>query len=170
MTESEQSVLLSPDDVAVLRSQKVGLGCMFLIAAALIVGGILLTLRFPVPIVTIIYAIAALAFFVLLLIGKRVNNSEIEKDISGGKKTIIIAKIEDKRIESSEVKRGPRQGEINSKYFMKVKGREYPMGESAYLTIKEGEFVEIQEGPVSKKIISQKWLKSDGTSEPLPDK
>lgn len=170
MTESDQTAFLTPDDISALRSEKLGFGCLIILIVFLFIGGVILFLRFPLFLLSLLYVILSILLIGVYLLLKWSNNSDIEKDITGGKKRVIIAPIENKRIVSSEIRRGSRRGEITSKYYIKVKGREYPMSESAYLTIKAEEFVEIQEGPVSKQVIIQKWLKKDGTSELVPDK
>ena len=76
-----------------------------------------------------------------------------------------MAPIESKRIESSEIKSGRRQGEIDSRYYMTIRGVEYDMNESEYLEIRQGEFIEIHVAPLSKTVLQQKWLRGDGTSQ-----
>lgn len=166
MTESEQSAMLSPEDVAKLQTEKAPFGCMIiLIAALLIVVAMLAIFWNSSPVWLAAYVLVSSAVFVFYFIYRKRTNGLIDQDIWTGRKNVIIAPIESKRIESSEITSGRRQGEISSKYYMTIRGTEYDMNESEYLKIRQGEFIEINVAPLSKTIIRQKWLRADGTSE-----
>jgi hypothetical protein len=167
MTESEQNAALSPDDMAKLREGKFGMGCLALLLVAMFIIGLAILLIIPVPILLLLYAVLCVGVTILFFVVRSRTNGAIEQDITGGQKRVIVGPIEKKRIAASEVRRGVNRGSIKSKYYMIIKAREYWMSEEAYLRIRAGEFIEIEEGPVSKKVISQRWMKEDGTSEAL---
>ena len=81
------------------------------------------------------------------------------------RKTIIVAPIQSKRVESSEITKGRDKGGVALKYFMTIRGTEYDMTEHRYLTIKEGEFMELHQAPNSKIIVRQRWLKENGQED-----
>lgn len=158
--------MLSPEDVSKLQTEKAPVGCLIvLVIALLIVGAVVGVFLNSSPIWLAGYALVAAAMFVGYFIFRKKTNGLIDQDIWAGRKDVIIAPIESKRIESSEVMRGRRQGQIDSKYFMTVGGIEYDMNESEYLEIRKGEFVEIHVAPLSKTVLQQKWLRAEGTSE-----
>lgn len=157
--------MLGPEDVAKLQTEKVTLGCTILLIFPLLIIGVglavFVNLWLPAMAVYTLIALAIVAFYFFY---RKKTNAEIDQDIITGRKNIIIAPIQDKRIASSEVKSGYRRGEIKSKYYMTIRGVEYPMNESDYLNIRVGEFLETHVAPLSKTVFLQKWLKEDGTS------
>ena len=166
LTESEQAAMLEPKDVAKLQTDKAPIGCLVILVVALMIGGAGVGMFLDSSLLWVAgYAVIAAAIFVGYFIYRKKTNGLIDQDIWKGRKNVIIAPIESKRIESSEVTSGRRQGQIDSKYHMTIRGVEYAMNESAYLEIRQGEFVEIQIAPLSKTILSQKWLRVDGTSQ-----
>ena len=112
-----------------------------------------------------IFILLALSVSGFLFNFAKKQNTLIDQDILGGRKNIIIAPIQSKRIDSSEITHGREKGGISSKYYMTIKGREYDMTERQYLMIKVGEFMEIHEAPLSKTILKQRWLKEDESDE-----
>lgn len=157
--------MLSPEDVAKLQTEKQPFGCLIILIAALLgVGGLLAMFLSSAPIWIAAYVLAATAVFILYFNYRRRTNSLIDQDVWQGRKTIIVAPIESKRSESTEIKSGRRRGEMSLRYFMTVKGVEYKMNEPEYLEIRQGEFIELHIAPLSKAVISQRWLREDGTS------
>lgn len=166
MTESERLSVLEPEDVAKLQTEKAPAGCLIILIAALVIVDALLASFWNSSAVWLAaYFLVSSAFFVFYFMFRKKTNGLIDQDILAGRKNVITGPIESKRIDSSEITRGRRQGEISSKYYMTIRGIEYDMNESEYLDIRQGEFIELHIAPVSKTVLQQKWLKGDGTSE-----
>ena len=166
MTESEQLAMLSPEDVAKLQTEKAPVGCLLILIAVLLIGGVLVGLFLDSSLVWVAgYAVISVAVFVGYFFFRKKANGLVDQDILASRKNVIIAPIESKRIESSEIRRGSRRGEITSSYYMTIRGVEYDMNESEYLEIRQGEFIEMHIAPISKTVLQQKWLRADGTSE-----
>lgn len=166
MTESEQSAMLLPEDLAKLQTNKAPFGCLVILIIFLLAGAVPVIIFLNFSLVWLAgYTLISAAIFVGYFIFRKKTNGLIDQDIWTGQKSVIIAPIESKRIESSEVTSGRRQGQIDSKYYMTIRGIEYDMNESEYLEIRQGEFIEMQIAPMSKTILSQKWLRADGTSQ-----
>lgn len=156
--------MLSPEDVAKLQTEKAPIGCLIILIVLLLIGGAAVGMFLNSSLIWVAgYGLIAAAIFVGYFIFRKKTNGQIDEDIWKGRKNVIIAPIESKRIESSEVMRGRRQGQIDSKYYMTIRGVEYDMNESEYLEIRQGEFVEIHLAPLSKTVLQQKWLRTDGT-------
>jgi len=157
--------MLSPDDVAKLQTNKAPVGCLIILIAALLLGGVMVGLFLDSSLVWLAgYALISIAIFVGYFIFRKKTNGLIDQDIWAGRKNMIIAPIESKRIDSSEILSGRRKGEISSNYYMTIRSAEYEMNESDYLEIRQGEFIEIHIAPMSKTVLHQKWLRADGTS------
>lgn len=164
MTVSEQQAMLSPEEVAKLQMNKAPIGCLIILIIALVIGGAAVGIFFNSSLVLVAaYVIISAAIFIGYFLFRKKTNSLIDQDISAARKNVIIAPIESKRIDASEITSGRRQGQIRSKYYMIVKGTEYEMNESAYLNIRQGEFIETHIAPKSQTILQQKWLQADGT-------
>ncbi|MBK7932074.1 MAG: hypothetical protein KA956_10675 [Pyrinomonadaceae bacterium] len=165
MTESEQQAMLTVEDVAALRAEKQPVGCLVTLIPVLLIAIVLLAFFVnPSPVWIAGYVVISLAVFALYFSFHMKTNRIIDQDIAVGRKNVIIAPIQDKRIESTESKSGRTRGEISSKYYMTIRGVEYSMSEPEYLQIRQGEFMEIHVAPLSKVVIAQKWLKADGSS------
>lgn len=168
MTELEQIAELSPEDIAKLREERAGkviYGGLIFLTAALLIFAFLLANYLNSLIFMAIFILLALSVSGFLFNFAKKMNTLIDQDILGGRKNIIIAPIQSKRIDSSEITHGREKGGISSKYYMTIKGREYDMTERRYLMIKVGEFMEIHEAPLSKTILKQRWLKEDDSDE-----
>ena len=173
MTKSEELVELTADDIAKIKAEKMGNGCLWVagVPAALISLFCLYSINWSsdyfMQSIWIPAAVVIISFLLLTAIYKFVKNNDakIDKDLTDGRKKVIIAPITNKRIKSSEITRGREKGGISSKYFMTIAGRDYPMTEHKYLTIPVGEFMEMHLAPTSKTVLQEKWLKKDGTVE-----
>jgi hypothetical protein len=168
MLESETTAELTAEDIAKLNEQRVTRGCLWILAvpAVLIFLFFLFTLNwstFPVNSALIIAATIFIPLLILtpLYIFIKKRDRQIDADIAGGRKKIIVAPIAGKRIESSDITSGRNKGGVSMKYFMTVAGREYPMTEHKYLKIPVGEFMEIHLAPVSETVVRERWLKQD---------
>jgi len=177
MRESETIAELTAEDIAKLNEERITRGCLWVVAvpAALIFLFFLFTLRWSyapwqsaqVLSITIIIPLLILVPLYLFI---RNRDRQIDQDIIGGQKKIIIGPITDKRIESSEITSGRNKGGVSMKYFMTVAGVEYPMTEHKYSTIPIDDFMEIHVAPVSKTVLRERWLKQDGLVEEVKDK
>ena len=173
MTQSETLIALTKDDVTKIKAQKMGNGCLWVVA----VPALLIFLFFLFATnwnsdylsesVWIFAAAIGISLLILIPLYKflKKNDADIDKDIAGGRKKVIVAPITSKRIDSSEITRGREKGGITSNYFMTIAGIEYPMTERKYLLIPVGEFMELHQAPISKILLKEKWLKQDGTIE-----
>ena len=165
MTISEEPGALTADDIAKIKAEKMGNGCLWVVAvpAFLIFLFFLFASRWSYDDLTksVLTLVAAAGIPLLLLIPLykfiKKKDAQIDKDIVGGRKKIIIASITNKRIDSSEITRGRNKGGISSNYFMTIGDIEYPMTERKYLLIPVGEFMEIHQAPASKIIIKEKF-------------
>ena len=158
--------MLSAEDVAKLQTEKAPVGCLIILIVLLLMGGGAVGVFLNSSLIWVaVYGLVAAAIFVGYFIFRKKTNGLIDQDIWAGRKDVIMAPIESKRIESSEIKSGRRQGEIDSRYYMTIRGVEYDMNESEYLEIRQGEFIEIHVAPLSKTVLQQKWLRGDGTSQ-----
>ncbi|MDQ3798838.1 MAG: hypothetical protein M3384_05265 [Acidobacteriota bacterium] len=173
MTKSETLAELTADDITKLKGEKMGNGCLWVVAvpAFLISLFFLFVSRWSYDYLTesILKLVAAAGIPLLLLIPLykfiKKKDTEIDADIAGGQKKVIIAPITNKRIESSDITSGKEKGGISSKYFMTIAEKEYPMAERKYLMIPVGEFMEIHQAPNSGIILKERWLKQDGAVE-----
>ena len=174
MTESETLAPLTSDDIAKIKAEKMGNGCLWVVAVPALLVFLFFVIRFvwiydyltmsSVLTPAVILGISLLILFPLYNFIKK-KDAQIARDIAAGQKKVIVAPITDKRIDSSEITSGRDKGGITSNYFMTVAGIEYPMSERKYLLIPVGEFMEIHQAPVSKIVLKEIWLKKDGTVE-----
>lgn len=170
MTKSEEMVELTADDITKIKAEKMGYGCLWVVAVPVFLVFLFFLITFNWNYIfstdsLLIIAVMVILFLILFALYKFIKkkDTEIDKDIIAGKKKIIIAPITNKRIESSDITRGRNKGGISSEYFMTIADIEYPMAERKYLMIPVGEFMEIHQAPTSKIIIKERWLKQDGT-------
>ncbi len=172
METSEKLAELTAEDIAKIKNESMGFGC--LTAAA--VPALLIVLAFSfvtgldfgsVQAVLLFGIVVGIPILLLILLYKFIKKKkkQVEKDLAGGQKKIIIAPITNKRIKSSDITSGRNKGGIESEYFMTIAGRDYPMTEHKYLKIPVGEFMEIHLAPASKIVLRERWLKKDGTFE-----
>lgn len=168
MTESLEIAELAPEDVTKLQEElggKTTYGCLIFITAILLILGFFLGNLLNSLMLMAIFLVVALAISGGIFYFLRQKNAQISEDIWRGRKNVIIAPIQSKRVDSSEITHGRNRGSISSKYFMTLRGKEYDMTERRYLTIKVGEFMELHVAPLSGTILKQRWLKEDGTEE-----
>lgn len=170
--ESEQIAELTTDDIAKLKDEKLSYGCVIFLIAVLLIGGLFLAYIVNLPIkgangliIMGVYILLSIAIFWFSFTTIKRKNELIDQDILGMKKKIIVAPIQSKRIESSEITTGRDKGGVELKYFMTIRGEEYDMTERRYLMIKVGEFMELHQAPNSKIIVRQIWLKEDSQEE-----
>jgi len=166
MEKSIQTVELTQEDITKLKGSKAGNGCLFVLIFFLVASVVVYILNIYsitilLPVIVVLLLLIAVAYYV------KKKDSLIDKDLQEGQKKIIIAPIQNKNIKTSDVTTGRRKGEIDSKYSMTINGKKYEMSEGDYLTIKNGEFLEIHEAPHSGVVIKGSWLKEDGTSVEL---
>lgn len=170
MSQSEQLVPLSPTEIALLRSKNrpaLGAAIMMVAVLALFIYYVLkvwLEGSFIIgkgiadlTMLTIVVLVGA-----LLVNSKLKSRGPLKADIREGQKKVIIAPMESQRERATE-RRFRKMGllgiffrnyEIEYKYFVKVKSKEYPVSMEAYYELKPGSFVEIHEGPHSGQPLS----------------
>lgn len=174
MNPSETIAALTAEDILKLKNEKMGNGCLWVtvVPAVLLLMFVIYGASWSPPqqatesaVIIAAAVIIPLLLIVPLYLFIRKKDSEIDADIIGGRKKVVVAPITGKRIESSEITRGREKGGISSECFMTVAGAEYPMLERKYLTIPVGEFMEMHLAPASKIVVRERWLKQDGTVE-----
>ncbi len=94
--------MLAPEDVAKLQMNNAPIGCLILMLALLLIGGIVVGIFLNSIIWVAGYALIAVAIFVGYYLFRKKKNGLIDQDILNGRKNVIIAPIESKRIDSSE--------------------------------------------------------------------
>ncbi len=167
MEKSIQTIALTQDDITKLKEKKIGNGCLFAVGIFFLAAGFLVYFILGLDLIILLIVAAVLLLLAAFIYFMKKKDTLIDKDIREGRKKILIAPIQNKHIKTSDVTSGRRKGEIDSKYSMTVNGKKYEMAEKDYLTIKEGEFLEIHEAPHSGIVVEGKWLKADGTSVEL---
>lgn len=173
MRQSENPAELTTDDIAKLNGERMGNGCLWVVAVPALLVFLFFLYRFiffskwsydyVTSNVLTLAVIGGIPLLLLIPLYKFIKkkDGQINRDIAGRQKKIIISPITSKRIESSDITRGRQKGGIASEYFMTVSGIEYPMTEHKYLLIPVGEYMEIHEAPNSKIILKERWLKQD---------
>ncbi|CAN5852304.1 hypothetical protein BH20ACI4_BH20ACI4_15710 [soil metagenome] len=172
MERNEKLAELTAEDITKIKHESMGFGCLTAVAVPALL--ILLAFSFvtgwnfsPMQTVLVLAIFVGIPVLLLILLYKYIKKKkkQVEKDIAGGQKKIIIAPITNKRIKSSDITGGRNKGGIKSEYFMTIAGRDYPMTEHKYLKIPVGEFMEIHLAPATKTVLRERWLKKDGTFE-----